>query len=136
MANTVNLKIMTPDGIFWSSPVDIVLVKTTEGYIGLQKGKSPFVASLDIAELKINSHSSKDHKVCAVAGGIVIANQEGISIITDAIEYKDKIDVARAERAKKAAEEALKRSSSDAENLRAEISLRKAINRINVRGSK
>lgn len=134
MANLVNLKIMTPEGIFWNEQVDIVTVKTTEGYIGLQHGRSPFVASLDIAELKINTQNSAKHKVCAVAGGLVFMDKTGVSIITDAIEYKDKIDLVRAEKAKKLAEQALKDAKSEAEQFSASVSLKKAINRIHVRG--
>lgn len=134
MANLVNLKIMTPEGIFWNEQVDIVTVKTTEGYIGLQHGRSPFVASLDIAELKINSQNSAKHKVCAVAGGLVFMDKTGVSIITDAIEYKDKIDLVRAEKAKKLAELTLKEAKSEAEQFAASVSLKKAINRIHVRG--
>lgn len=129
----VKLKIMTPDGIFWHEPVEIVTVKTTEGYIGLQKNKSPFVASLDIAELLINPQSSNKHKVCAIAGGLVIATKNHINIITDAIEYKEKIDLSRAERAKKHAEEALKNVKSEAEHQLAQVALKKALNRIEVR---
>lgn len=133
MANLVPLKIITPQGIFWDKEVDIVTVKTTEGYIGLQKGKSPFVASLDIAELLINSNASSKKRVCAIAGGLVIAKQESIDIITDAIEFKDDIDVSRAQRAKTNAEAALKQSKSDEEQQQAQIALKKAINRIQVK---
>lgn len=129
----VELKIMTPQGIFWNEPVEVVTVKTTEGYIGLQKNKSPFVASLDIAELMINPQSSNKHKVCAIAGGLVIANKESVNIITDAIEYKDKIDLSRAERAKRHAEQALKSVKSEAEHQLATVALKKALNRIDVK---
>lgn len=129
----VKLKIMTPSGIFWDEPVEIVTVKTTEGYIGLQKNKSPFVASLDIAELLINPQSSNKHKICAIAGGLVIANTDHINIITDAIEYKEKIDLSRAEKAKRHAEQSIKSVKSEAEHQLASIALKRALNRIEVR---
>lgn len=61
-------------------------------------------------------------------------DKTGVSIITDAIEYKDKIDLVRAEKAKKLAEQALKDAKSEAEQFSASVSLKKAINRIHVRG--
>ena len=99
----------------------------------MQKNKSPFVASLDIAELMINPQSSNKHKVCAIAGGLVIANKESVNIITDAIEYKEKIDLARAERARQHAERALKNTKSEAEHQLASVALKKALNRIDVK---
>lgn len=61
-------------------------------------------------------------------------DKTGVSIITDAIEYKDKIDLVRAEKAKKLAELTLKEAKSEAEQFAASVSLKKAINRIHVRG--
>ena len=110
----------------------IVTFKTTEGYIGVLAGKSPFVASLDIAELLINSSSSKDHKVCAIAGGLAYVEPGSVSIITDAIEYKELIDIKRAEKQKKLAEDSLSQKKGASEILKAQIALKKAINRIQV----
>ena len=71
MANKTHLKIMTPQGIFFDKDIAIVTVKTTEGYIGLQHGKSPFVASLDIAEMTITAEQGGKKEECAIAGGLV-----------------------------------------------------------------
>ena len=129
----VSLKIITPDGTFWNKPVDIVTLKTTEGYIGLQHGKSPFVASLDIAELTINKKGSNEYKDCAIAGGIVIASKEKVEIITDAIEFKGDIDVKRAQKAKNLAEKAIQTKRSEAEYMNASLALKRALNRIQIK---
>ena len=135
MMQQVRLKIITPEKVFWDKDIDIVTVKTTEGYIGLQKNKSPFVAALDVAELHINIKGTKDYYDCAIAGGIVKATKSEISIITDAIEFKGKIDLPRAEKAKRIAEQKIKDNLSESENIRVQLSLKKAINRIEVRKS-
>ena len=137
LSNTTHLKIITPSGIFYENDVSLVTVKTTEGYIGLQHGKPPFVASLEISELAIGSQSDKrSYKLCAIAGGIVYVQRDQVDIITDAIEFKEKIDIIRAQRDKKAAEAKLKQQkNSAAETLKAQIALKKAINRIEIKGS-
>lgn len=127
------LKIITPEGLFYNGEVEIVTVKTTEGNIGLMHGKSPFVASLDIAELQINKHGSKDFLDCAIAGGLVYAKADSVNIITDAIEEKSKIDITRAEKARKIAEQELKIKMDAKEHLLADQALKRAINRINVK---
>lgn len=130
------LKIITPNGIFWNDLVDIVTLKTTEGFIGLQKNRMPFVASLDIDELFINSTKSPDFRKCAIAGGIVFVSREEITIITDAIEFAEKIDLARAEKAKEFAEAwVLQKNISVSEHMQAELALEKAVNRIKVRST-
>lgn len=129
------LKIITPHGIFWDKEVEVVTVKTTEGYMGLLHGKSPLVASLDIAELHINKKGSHDFTECAIAGGLLYVTPEKVEIITDAIEFKKDIDVNRAEKARREAEAALKAKSDNTEHHLAELALKRAINRITVRKS-
>ncbi|MCK5806798.1 MAG: ATP synthase F1 subunit epsilon [Mycoplasmataceae bacterium] len=133
MANKTALRIITPHGLFWDKEVEIVTVKTTEGYMGLLHGKSPVVASLAVAELQINKRGSKEFVECAIAGGIVYVTPEKVEIITDAIEEKSKIDVSRAEKAMRQAEIALKQKGDDSEHNMAEMALKRAMNRISVK---
>lgn len=135
MTNKTHVKIMTPDGIFLEEELHLVSVKTTEGYIGLQHGKSPFVASLEIAEMSIYKEQNSKPQICAIAGGLVYVTPESVQIITDAIEYKEKIELARAEAEKRKAEALLNQKLDEAEAMKASISLKKAINRISIKKS-
>ena len=81
----------------------------------------------------INKKGSSDHKDCAIAGGVLYVTPERVDIITDAIEFKEKIDVSRAERAKRHAEQMLKQKNDEAEQKLAEYALQRAINRIDVK---
>ena len=135
MANKTLLRIITPHGLFWDKEVDIVTVKTTEGYMGLLHGKSPVVASLDVAELHINKIGTKEFVECAIAGGIIYVTPEKVEIITDAIEEKNKIDVSRAEKAKRLAEIILKQKGNASEHNLADMALKRAMNRISVKKS-
>ena len=133
ISKKTNLRIITPQGIFYNNQVEIVTLKTTEGFIGLMKNKSPFIASLDIANLLINSKKSKKFLECAIAGGIVKVDRNNVLIITDAIEEKTKISKSRAKKSKLKAEQIIKSKKSDYEIHMAEIDLKKAINRLNVK---
>ena len=135
MAQKTSVKIITPNGIFLNEDIYLISVKTPVGYIGLQHGKSPFVASLEIAEMSIFKDTNVKPQICAIAGGIVYVTSEKIKIITDAIEYKEKIELSRAEAEKKQAESMLKQKLDDAEIMKAQISLKKAINRISIKKS-
>ncbi len=130
-----HLKIITPDGIFYEGDIDIVTVQTSVGRIGLQHGKSPIVASLEISELNIGSPKSNKAKACAIAGGLVYVTTSSVEIITDAIEYREKIDVNRAQREIKAAEARLKQKLDGVDELKTKLSLKRALNRIAVKSS-
>ncbi len=130
--NRTKLKIITPNGIFYDKEVSIVTVKTTEGYIGIQYGRVPIVASIEISPLIIGTHGQPNYMDCAIAGGLLYADKESATIITDAVEEKSKIDIGRAERSRKEIESELKRNKDEKEIMKLKLSLQKAINRVQV----
>ena len=71
----------------------------------------------------------------AVSGGFVEFSDNTLSVVASAAERKETIDVSRAERAKQRAEkriEEAKNENNDIDLRRAEVSLRRAINRLNI----
>lgn len=134
MNNKTHLKISTPNGLFFDDKVTIVTVKTLEGFIGLQANHTPFMSAVEIGELAINQKQSRDYKVCAISNGIVYANQTNVNIIAESVEFKENIDLKQAQQDKKVAEEKLKTNLSQAEQRQATIELKKALNRIKIKG--
>ncbi|MBX4209928.1 MAG: ATP synthase F1 subunit epsilon [Mollicutes bacterium PWAP] len=128
--NLTKLKIITPNGLFFDGIVEIVTMKTFEGFIGIQHGKSPFMAQLDIAELKIGRDSDSKQKIAAISGGLVYATPKSVEIITDAIEFIENIDKARAKKAKDKAEIIINNSKIKSELYLAELALKRALNRL------
>ncbi len=123
------LEIVTPDRKFFEEEVDMVIVRGVEGDLGILKGRSPLVTPLDIGIIKIKKDGNT--RIAAIAGGYVEVGKEKTTIISDAAEWPEEIDVERAKEAKQRAEERLKRRDN-IDTIRAEIALRKAINRIRV----
>ncbi len=130
MASTFHLEIVTPDRKFYEDEVNMAIVRTSEGDVGILKDHVPTVSPLSIGVIKIK----KDNKVLTAtcSGGFVSIDEEKTTIITDAAEWPDEIDVERAEAAMKRAEERLNEKSPEADVLRAQIALNKAINRLRV----
>ncbi len=79
----LNLKIITPDGIFFNGPVDSVNIKTTEGYITLLEWRTPLIANIAIAPMmyRINGHPH----YLSIAGGILISTLHEVRVISDTI---------------------------------------------------
>ncbi|MCP4336692.1 MAG: ATP synthase F1 subunit epsilon [Mycoplasma sp.] len=130
--NRTHLKIITPKGIFYDEPVSIVTVKTTEGYIGIQTGRVPIVASIEISPLNIGTKGSPNYKDCAIAGGLLYADKNTVTIITDSVEEKSKIDIKKETRNKEMLEKKLKSKLELVEIRKLKIALQKSINLINV----
>lgn len=126
---TFNLKIVTPRGIYKEVEVEMLNLRTTSGQIGILANHLPLASAIDISEM--NYISQGERYKFAIAGGFVYVNDDETTIIANAIESPEEIDLRRAEEAKQRAEEKLK--LKDADILRAEIALRKAITRIHVK---
>ena len=68
----------------------------------------------------------------AIAGGTLFVTESECKIITSAIENETEIDYSRAQQAKQRAEQRLSNKSEDIDVKRAEIALRRAINRLSL----
>ncbi|WIV12176.1 F0F1 ATP synthase subunit epsilon [Proteiniborus sp. MB09-C3] len=123
------LEIVTPDRKFFEEEVDMVIVRGVEGDLGILRGRAPLVTPLDIGRIKIKKDGKT--RIAAIAGGYVEVTKEKTTIISDSAEWPEEIDVTRAKEAKQRAEERLKRRDN-IDVARAEIALRKAVNRIRI----
>ncbi len=127
------LEIVTPDRKFFEDEIEMVIVRGREGDLGILRDHTPLVTPLDIGRIKIKQNG--EFKEAAIAGGYVEIAKEKTTIITDSAEWPGEIDINRAQEAKKRAEERIhKKTHSEIDIFRAEMALRKALNRINVAG--
>ena len=129
-----NLKIITPEKTFFEGTTTQIIAKTTTGNVGILHGHVPYVANLVSSPFKIEIEGTL--KEAALSGGFIKVSGDEVIVVTNAIEWADEIDVARAERSKQNAEERMKRHESQKEFDRAEKKLKRALNRLLVAGKK
>ncbi len=130
MSKQVHLDIVTPNANLYSGLVDMVIVRTTEGDIGVLYNHEATVAPLSIGTIKIKN--DEDYRVATCNGGFVDIGSNRVTVITDSAEWATDIDVARAEQSKKRADERITSSDQKVNMDRARVSLLRAINRIRV----
>ena len=126
------LKIITPHGIYQEVEIDQINIRTTAGQIGILAHHIPLASGVEISQMNYIIDGKKTY--FAVAGGFVHVNENETTLIANAIESQEEIDLHRAEEAKQRAEERLQNKNSDTDILRAEIALRRALTRIHVKG--
>ncbi|MFC6171245.1 F0F1 ATP synthase subunit epsilon [Loigolactobacillus jiayinensis] len=131
---TVN--IVTPDGIVYDHHATMVIVKALDGQLGIMPNHEPIIAPLQIDEVRVKRADDPEHEdAIAVNGGFMEMSNNVASIVADSAEREHDIDVSRAQLAEHRAEERIKEAKEkhDADELaRAQIKLRRALNRINV----
>ncbi len=128
--NLFKLKIITPDRLFYEGEVSMVEFNTTEGEIGILKKHVPTTVIISPGILTITEEDGQ--KEAALHAGFAEILQEEVVILAEIVEWPEEIDEDRAEKAKERAEERLRNKTSDIDVMRAEISLQKALARIEV----
>ncbi len=128
--STFPLEIVTPDRLFFNDEVERVIVRGAEGDLAILKNRAPLVTPLKIGKIRV--FKDGEEKVATCVGGYVKVTKEKTTIITDACEWPEEIDVERAEEAKKRAEERLEKKPESLDVARAEAALKRALNRLDV----
>lgn len=134
---TLTVNIVTPDGLVYNHHANMVVVRTTDGDLGIMANHEPIVAPLQIGEVRVRRTDNPGHEDrIAVNGGFMEMKDNVASIVADSAERARDIDLSRAEAARERAErriEAARKGDSQDDLLRAQVALQRALNRINVK---
>ena len=140
----MTVQVVTPDGLKYDHHASFIHAVTKDGQIGILPGHINLIAPLEVDELKVRRVDDERHvDWIAVNGGIIEVKDDFITIVANSAERDRDIDVSRAERAKQRAERVLEeetkrvleeatKSDRNDDVQRAQIALRRALNRINV----
>lgn len=128
--NLVPLDIVTPDRKVYEGMVNLVIVKTGGGEIGIMPGHSPLMATVKPCVVKVNT--AEDVQYFCATGGFIEVTPQKITILADASENGRDIDIDRAREALDRAEKRLADSSGESEHERAEQALTRARIRLRV----
>ena len=126
----LQLQIVSADRLLVNERVDEVEIPGSEGYLGVLPGHTPLLATLQVGELWYRQGQEKHY--LAIAFGFVEVQPDGVTILAQIAEPAQEIDLARAEAAKKRAEERLSKPTTDMDFERARIAMLKALVRLQV----
>lgn len=115
--DTIHFTIVTPEGRTYEEDVLKVTVPTQQGALTIYPKHAQLISVMRPGELTIHKDEGEPYHV-AVSGGILAIRPGGmhVQILADTAERGEDIDIARAEEAKKRAEQLLQEQQS-AENI-------------------
>ncbi|RAK20436.1 ATP synthase F1 subcomplex epsilon subunit [Anoxybacillus vitaminiphilus] len=131
---TIKVSVVTPDGPVYEADVEMVSAKAQSGELGILPGHIPMVAPLQIGAVRLKKGGNTE--LVAVSGGFLEVRPDQVTILAQAAEKAEDIDVERAKAAKERAERRLQSKQEDIDLRRAELALQRAINRLNVAGKR
>jgi F-type H+-transporting ATPase subunit epsilon len=126
----LQLQIVSADRLLVNEQVDEVEIPGSEGYLGILPGHTPLLATLQVGELWYRQGQEKHYLL--IAFGFVEVQPDRVTILAQIAEPAHEIDQARAEAARKRAEERLSKPTTDMDFERARIAMMKALVRLQV----
>ena len=127
--NLFDLKIITPDRVFYSGKASFLELNTVEGESGIYKNHIPMTTVLEPGIATITEEGG-NKKEAALHTGFMEILGDRITILAEIAEWPDEIDRNRAQEAKIRAERRLQNDKSNINITRAELALHKALVRI------
>ena len=124
----IHLEIVTAERLVLSDDVDQVNAPTKDGRVGILPRHMPLLTVLTEGELSIIKGGVRTE--FAVFGGFMEVLPDRVTILADACDRSDEIDLERAEDAKRRAEERLASRKSNQDMALAEADLRRALMQI------
>jgi F-type H+-transporting ATPase subunit epsilon len=126
----LQLQIVSADRSLVNERVDEVQIPGADGYFGVLPGHTPLLALLGAGELWYRQGQEKHY--LAIAFGFAEVLPDRVTILAQVAERAGEIDVARAEAARKRAEQRIAAPSPDVDWERARVALMKALLRLQV----
>ena len=125
---TFRLEIVTAERMVYSDDVTALIAWGVQGQLGILPHHAPLMTMLQPGDLLIRK--DKEEEILAVSGGFLEVRPDKVIVLADACERADEIDIARAEEAKKRAQETMKAGPLTADAAAAEAALRRSLARI------
>lgn len=112
MPGKINFEITTPEKVVYSDQIDEVVLPTPNGEIGILANHIPLVSLLSAGEIRVKKGDEVTYM--AVSGGFIEVRPDKVVVLADTAEQAEEIDEAKAEEARKKAQELSKEKRADA----------------------
>jgi F-type H+-transporting ATPase subunit epsilon len=129
----IHVELVTPDKLMLREEVSGVSLPGREGYLGILPGHAPLLTVLKAGQLSYTQGTVTHYLF--VGGGFAEVQPHRVTVLVDASERPEEIDVERAKRAQQRAEERLREAGAgetEIDALRAQAALQRAMSRLEV----
>lgn len=103
----IRCEIVTQDKTLFEGLVDMVIAPGSQGELGILPNHAPLLTTLGYGVLRVRREGEEE--VFTIAGGVLEARPEVVTVLADVGEHIDEIDIERAEAAKARAEALLEK---------------------------
>lgn len=127
MAMTLHVDIVSAETAIYSGQAEFVIVPAEMGEVGVYPRHAPMLTRIKPGSVRIKKPFEEDEDVIYVSGGILEVQPHVVTILSDTAIRGADLDEARAQEAKRHAEEVMKNRTSAMEYAQAEAELAMAV---------
>ena len=120
-----NLKIVTPDGLFFDGQAEQLIVRTITGDIGIMARHMNYLAPLGMGRAVVIADGKRRNAAC-IGGMVSVLNGE-VTLMPTTFEWSEDIDVERAEASYQKASKIVEENASDTDVKLAKAKLSRAM---------
>jgi F-type H+-transporting ATPase subunit epsilon len=128
--NTLHVEIVTAERALYSGEADQIQAPGSEGQLGILPRHAALLTTLAPGPLVI--HLGEAEETLWVSGGFLEVSKNRVTVLADAAEHAEDIDQARAEEARRLAQERLADVHSNTERAELQAQLQRAVTRLRV----
>jgi F-type H+-transporting ATPase subunit epsilon len=128
--NTMHVEVVTAEGKLYSGEADAVQAPGSEGELGILPRHAALLTPLTSGALSISLAGAAE--TLFVSGGFLEVSNNNVTVLADAAEHAEDIDQARAEEARRHAQERLVQTQSNVERAQLEAALQREVSRLRV----
>ena len=121
---SLEVRIMTPDRIFWKDRAEEIILPTNTGQMGVLTNHTPLITALDIGAMLVRSES--DWMSMALMGGFALVKDNQVIILVNEAEMGSDIDPEEAEATFLAAKEALATAEARKDQIESNLLFKRA----------
>ena len=127
---TMHVEVVTAERELYNGEADELIAPGTEGELGILPRHAALLSTLKAGQLRIKLNGAE--QPLFVSGGFLEVSNNQATVLADTAEHAEEIDQARAEEARRRAQERLAQTTSNTERAELQAALQRAIERLRV----
>ncbi|HYU75938.1 MAG TPA: F0F1 ATP synthase subunit epsilon [Ktedonobacteraceae bacterium] len=128
--NTLHVEVVTAERELYNGEANLVSAPGSEGRLGILPRHAALLTTLAPGDLRIELNGAEEPLF--VSGGFLEVSDDNVTVLADTAEQAEEIDQARAQEARRRAQERLAQAQSNVERAELQAALERAIARLRV----
>ena len=120
---SLQVKIMTPDKIFFNQEAEEIILPTNTGQMGVLSNHAPLITALDIGVMLVRSQNT--WTPLALMGGFALVKQNEVTVLVNEAESASTIDPNEAEKSFEAAKAKLEEATNQKQKVEATFAFKR-----------